>query len=72
MMKLIRMLIFITTTHKIFINLQHIEGEKNIDADLLSRSTFSNSSSQLKEFMIRNQKKGTKEQIIKDLPIIAW
>jgi hypothetical protein len=38
MMSLIRQLFYIAATHNILIHLQHIEGKKNIHADLLSRS----------------------------------
>ena len=73
MMNLIRILLYITSINSIFIHLQHIDGVKNIDADLLSRSTSSIESEQYQQFKDRHrQTAGMRERFIKPLPTLIW
>jgi hypothetical protein len=73
MMNLIRILLYITSINSIFIHLRHIEGVKNIDADLLSRSTSSIESEQYQQFKDRHrQTAGMRERFIKPLPTLIW
>src|SRR5207253_7816530 len=71
MMNLIRILLYITTINNVYIHLEHIPGDTNIDADLLSRSTCYNSI-QFKQFMARHQTDTLQECAIKPLPILSW
>ena len=73
MMNLIRILLYITSINSVFIYLQHIDGVKNIDADLLSRSTSSIQSEQYQQFKDRHrQVSGMKERAIEPLPTTIW
>jgi len=87
LMGLVRVLIFITTQHHIFVRCQHIAGVDNVEADILSRSaidttdplTNNASHSPLEQFFslpsVQNGQKDGKillRKHIQSLPLPSW